>query len=371
MTTSRTEAESQRTQGGHRRKDGRGAAWRRELKDASRSKPATLAACAIDELGKPVAEATFANDPGGHVAFIAWARSTAPEATVGIEGSSSFGAALARSAQHAGLSVREVPPHLSRVERRRTRRPGKSDPADALAIARVTARETNLPPIRLPERTSELRLLLEAREDLVGEATRVRNRLHAHLLVLVPGYGGTITNLVAARHRTTVGRLLRGNGAVQAELARALVARLARVDREIAGLTLRIDQLVASHPLLGLPGVGSITAARLIGEVGDVRRFRSADALAALAGVAPIPASSGQIQRMRLNRGGNRQLNRALHVIAVTQARFHPAAKTYVARRIEVDGKTWREAIRALKRQLVRPVFRLLLEGSVAELPIA
>ena len=133
------------------------------------SHKATLAACAIDELGKPVAEATFANDPGGHVAFIAWARSTAPEATVGIEGSSSFGAPLARSAQDAGLSVREVPPHLSRAERRRTRRPGKSDPGDALAIARVTARETNLPPIRLPDRTSELGLLLEAREDLIGE----------------------------------------------------------------------------------------------------------------------------------------------------------------------------------------------------------
>ena len=162
---------------------------------------ATLAACAIDELGRAIGEATFANDPAGHDAFIAWARLTAPEATIGVEGSSSFGAPLARSVQLAGLAVREVPPHLSRAERRRTRRPGKSDPGDALAIARVTARETNLPPIRLSDRTSELRLLLEAREDLIGEATRARNRLHAHLLVLAPGYGGTVANLVAVRHR--------------------------------------------------------------------------------------------------------------------------------------------------------------------------
>jgi transposase len=126
--------------------------------------------------------------------------------------------------------------------------------------------------------------------------------------------------------------------------------------------------LVAGHPLLGLPGAGPITVARLMAEVGDVHRFRSADALAALAGVAPIPASSGQIQRMRLNRGGNRQLNRAFYVIAVTQSRFHPPAKAYITRRIEADGKTWREAIRALKRQLVRPVFRLLLEGSGVQL---
>jgi transposase len=325
---------------------------------------ATLAACAVDELGRPVGEATFANDPDGHVAFIAWARSIVPEPRIGIEGSSSFGAPLAWSTQRAGLAVREVPPHLSRAERQRTRRPGKSDPGDALAIARVTAREPNLPPIRLPDRTRELHLLLEAREDLVAEATRVRNRLHAHLLALVPGYGGPVANLVAARHRATAGRLLRGNKSVQAELARVLLVRLVRLDRETGTLTRRIGILVAGHPLLALPGAGPITVARLIAEAGDVRRFRTADAFAALAGVAPIPASSGQVQRMRLNRGGNRQLNRALYVIAVTQARFHAPAKAYVTRRTEVDGKTWREAIRALKRLLVRPVLRLLVEGS-------
>jgi transposase len=325
---------------------------------------ATLAACAVDDLGRPIREATFANDPLGHGAFIAWARSIASDATIGIEGSSSFGGALAWSVQRAGLAVREVPPHLSRAERGRTRRPGKSDPGDALAIARVTARETNLPPIRLPDRTTELRLLLEAREDLVAEATRVRNRLHAHLLGLVPGYGAKVANLVAARNRATIGRLLRANPALQAELARGLLVRLARLEREVAALTTRIGRLVADHPLLELPGAGPITVARLVAEVGDVRRFRSADALAALAGVAPIPASSGQIQRMRLNRGGNRQLNRALYVIAVSQSRFHPPAKAYVARRMETDGKTWREAIRALKRLLVRPVFRLLVQGS-------
>ncbi|MGD0863685.1 MAG: IS110 family transposase [Candidatus Limnocylindrales bacterium] len=332
---------------------------------------ATLAACAVDELGRPVGEATFANDRAGHVAFIAWARSIAPEATIGVEGSSSFGAPLARTAQGAGLCVREVPPHLSRVERLRTRRPGKSDPGDALAIARVTARESNLPPIRLPDRTTELRLLLEAREDLVAESTRARNRLHAHLLTLAPGYGGTVTNLVAAHRRATAGRLLRGIGGVQAELARGLLLRLAHLDREVKALTIRIGLLVAGHPLLGLPGAGPITAARLIAEVGDVRRFRSADALAALAGVAPIPASSGQVQRMRLNRGGNRQLNRAFYVIAVIQSRFFPPAKAYVTRRMEVDGKSWREAIRALKRMLVRPVFRLLLEGAELQMEAA
>jgi transposase len=325
---------------------------------------ATLAACAVDDLGRAMGEETFANDPAGFVAFISWARAIAPGGTIGVEGSSSFGAPLARTVQGAGLCVREVPPHLSRFERRRTRRPGKSDPGDALAIARVTAREPNLPPIRLPDRTSEIRLLLEAREDLIGETTRARNRLHAHLRVLLPGYGGKVANLVAARHRTMVRGLLRGNATVQGELAKSLLDRLLRYERECRALTHRIEALVDGHPLLALPGAGPITVARLVAEAGDMHRFRNPDAFAALAGVAPIPASSGQVQRMRLNRGGNRQLNRALYVIATTQSRFHPPAKAYVTRRIEVDGKTYREAIRALKRQLVRPVFRLLVEGS-------
>ena len=187
----------------------------------------------------------------------------------------------------------------------------------------------------------------------------------------MPGYGGTVANLVAACHRAKVAGLLRGNATVQAELARSLLVRLARLEREIEVLKRRLGARVAGHPLLGLPGAGPITVARLIAEVGDIRRFRSADALAALAGVAPIPASSGQVQRMRLNRGGNRQLNRALYVIALSQSRFHPPAKAYVNRRMEADGKTWREAIRALKRQLVRTVFRLLVEGSEVQLAAA
>jgi len=110
-------------------------------------------------------------------------------------------------------------------------------------------------------------------------------------------------------------------------------------------------------------GVGPLTAAALVAGTGDPGRFRSPDAFAMLAGVAPIPASSGQTQRMRLNRGGNRQLNRALHVIALVQSRCHLPAKTYIARKI-AEGKSWRDAIRCLKRQLVRTVFGLLVEGS-------
>jgi len=132
---------------------------------------------------------------------------------------------------------------------------------------------------------------------------------------------------------------------------------------EIDGLEGRIAGLVADHPLRSLPGAGPLMTAKLVAEAGDIRRFRSADAFAMLAGVAPIPASSGQVSRMRLNRGGNRQLNRALHGIALAQVRTHPPAQAFVARK-RAEGKSWREALRALKRHLARIVFRLLSAGA-------
>jgi transposase len=323
----------------------------------------SLAACAVDDLGGVLGEATFANDPTGHADLAAWAARVAPGARLGFEGSSTYGAAAARMIERLGYAVCEVPPQLSRRERGRTRRAGKSDPGDALAIARVTAREADLPPIRQADPTTELRLLLAARTDLVGEATRVRNRLHADLVVLVPGYGATAANLVWERHLVTIARALRRLSGIHPELARDRLVELRRLQGRSRALTGRIERLIAGHPLLELPGVGHLTAAALVAATGDPARFRSPDAFAMLAGVAPIPASSGQTQRMRLNRGGNRQLNRAMHVIAQVQARCHPPAKVYVARKI-AEGKSWRDAIRCLKRQLIRTVFRLLVAGS-------
>jgi len=323
----------------------------------------SLASCAIDALGTVRAEAAFANDPAGHAALGAWAARVAPGARLGFEGSSTFGAAAARRLERAGFDVREVPPHLSRRERLRTRRAGKSDPGDALAIARVAAREADLPPIRRADPTTELGLLVAARDDVLAEATRIRNRLHADLVVLVPGYGGRVARLVAERELATAGRALHRLDGVHAELARARLAELRRQLARARALAARIERLVGGHPLVALPGAGPLTVATLIAETGELGRFRSADAFAMLAGVAPIPASSGQVHRMRLNRGGNRQLNRALHVIALAQARWFAPARAFVTRKI-AEGHSWKEAIRALKRHLARIVFRLLQEGA-------
>ena len=272
---------------------------------------ATLAACLIDDVGLVVAEATFPNAPAGFTDLLAWLRDLGAQ-RVGLEGSAGYGAGAARFLLAAGEAAVEVPPQLSHRERLRSRRAGKSDAGDALAIARVTQREADLPPVRLPDASREIQLLVEAREDLVAEATRTRDRLHADLVVLVPGYAAAAANLVAEKHRRTAAKLLRRLAGVQAELARERLARLGRLTAEVSELERRIARSVAGHPLRSLPGAGPLVTAKLIGEVGDIRRFRSADAFAMLAGVAPIPASSGQVSRMRLNRGGNRQLNRAL-----------------------------------------------------------
>ncbi|HET7830265.1 MAG TPA: IS110 family transposase [Candidatus Limnocylindrales bacterium] len=326
---------------------------------------ATLAACAIDDVGQVLGEAAFPNEPAGFEALLTWLRDLGGIERIGLEGSAGFGSAAARFLLAADEAVVEVPPQLSHRERLRTRRAGKSDPGDALAIARVVLREPALPPVRTDDASRDLKLLVEARDDLAAEATRVRNRLHADLVVIAPGYGAVAANLVADTHRRAVGRLLRGMPGVQAELARSRLVRLAVLTRELRALDRRIEGLVDGHPLRVVWGAGPLVTAKLLGETGDVARFRSADAFAMLAGVAPIPASSGQTQRMRLNRGGNRQLNRALHGIALAQVRTYPPAQAFIARK-RAEGKSWREALRALKRHLARVVFRLLSAGAIS-----
>lgn len=322
----------------------------------------TLAACLVDGLGIARDEREFANDPAGHTAFAAWLAEQADPVRVGVEGSSSYGAGLARHLVAAGADVVEVPPQLSRRERGRTRRPGKSDPGDAFAIARVTLAEADLPPVRLDDRTRDLQLLAAAREAVVVAQTQARNRLHAHLLVLVPGYTATAARLVTGPELDRARKLLRGRDGVAVGLARAELAEVLRLGRRAAVMERQIRALVGDDPLLAIPGCGHLSAAVIRGEAGDVVRFRSDDAFAMFAGIAPLPASSGRTSRVRYNRRGNRRVNRAFWTIATWQAKFDPRARAYLARKREA-GKSWREALRCLKRHLVRHVFAALVAG--------
>jgi transposase len=326
---------------------------------------ATLAVCAVDEAGRECAAETFSNDGAGHARLLRWARGLGPERRFGIEGSGSFGAALARLLVATDQHVVEVPAVLTDRERRHLRRAGKSDPGDALAIARVALREQGLGPARLPGITEDMKLLVDARELCLAERTRIANQLHAHLVVLAPGYKREIRNLSAARYLAAVARLVKRVGGVRAELARAQLVRLRALDAESDVLEGRIRLLVqrSGSSLPAIRGVAALTAAKLLGETGDPRRIHSAPAFARMSGTAPIPVSSGQTSRHRLNRGGNRQLDRALYTIALTQARTDPRAKTYVARRI-AEGRSWLEAIRCLKRHLANVVWRTMLADA-------
>ena len=155
--------------------------------------------------------------------------------------------------------------------------------------------------------------------------------------------------------------LARQEQELQVKLARDLVTRCRVLDREVAELDRELERRTTelAPALLELPGCGAITAAKLLGEIGPIDRFTSDAQLARHSGVAPLEASSGRIQRHRLDRGGNRQLNAALHRIAITQARIHPDARTYLERK-KAEGKSRREAIRCLKRLLARVVFQTL-----------
>jgi len=329
---------------------------------------ASLAACAVDAAGRAVAERSFANSASGHRALLRWLRALPAPRCTGIEGSGGLGAALCARLLAAGEEVREVPSMLTCRERRRTGRAGKSDPADALAIARIMLREADLPRVRGPHDHRDLKLLVDYRDQLLAEQTRVRNRLHSDLQVLVPGYQGHVGELIRASGLAAARQLLARRRGIAVELAEMRLARLEVLAAEISASKLRIEGLVAGeHPALtSICGVGALTAARLLGETGDPRRFRSAAAFAMACGAAPIPASSGKTQRVRLNRRGNRQLNRALFTIAFTQVRGHEPARAYVEHK-RAEGKSWKEAMRCLKRHLANVVYRAMLEDRRAQ----
>jgi transposase len=162
-------------------------------------------------------------------------------------------------------------------------------------------------------------------------------------------------------------RLARAEQSVEIRIARDLVRRCRQLTAEANALECDIARLVAEYApqLLELKGCGVLIAGKLIGETAGIARFRKEAQLARLAGVAPVDASSGQLRRHRLNRHGNRELNSALHKIAVVQGRWEPRARAYLARR-QAEGKTRREALRCLKRHLVRIVFRLMRQASAA-----
>ena len=266
----------------------------------------------------------------------------------------------------AGERVVRVAPHRMGASRRGERQPGKSDQIDSLAIARAVVKDgvEQFPVAYLDEQAMEIRLLFDHRNDLVVERTRVINRLRWHLLELCPELERSLKrgSLNQSRVLDRVDRRLRqlGTGA-RVRVAREQVARIRSLNGQIDALKRELRVLVEAHrpELLAEVGCGELTAAMLIGRTAGAERFSSDASFALQSGSAPIPCSSGQRTQYRLNRGGDRQLNHALHIIAITRANHDPATKQYLARK-EREGKTKKGALRCLKRYLARRFHRIL-----------
>jgi transposase len=305
-------------------------------------------------------------DEPGHLAAVRWARGLDEERVWAMEDCRAVSRRFEQALLAAGERVVRVAPHRMGESRKGERRPGKSDQIDALAIARAVVGDgvEKFPAAHLDQRAMEIRLLLDHRGDLVAERTRTVNRLRWHLLELCPELERSIKPgaFNQARVLDRVDRRLRGLPAgARVRVAREQVAHLRQLNRHIDQLKRELLELVRAHrpQLLAETGCGPLVAAILIGRTAGAQRFRSDASFALQSGTAPIPCSSGKRTQHRLNRGGDRQLNHALHVIAITRAHHDPATKAYLERK-QAEGKTKKGALRCLKRHLARRFHHLL-----------
>jgi transposase len=321
---------------------------------------------AVDGNGRELAHKTVAATPAGHLEGLRWAQQWT-ERSWALEDCRHLSRRLESDLVRAGERVVRVPPKLMAGARRGGREPGKSDPIDALAVARAALREEGLAVARLDGVERELRLLVDHREDLVCERTRDQNRLLWHLHELEPGWQLPPGSLSTLKTLDVVVDRLAGHEGVVAEIARELVERIRRATVRVNALERQIAKLVEPlvPNLLALVGCGALTAAKVVGETAGVERFRSKATFARHNGSAPIPVWSANSDRHRLNRGGNRQLNAALHRIAITQMHKPGQARDYIDKRLAA-GDTKTEAIRALRRKISDEVYRRLLADERA-----
>ncbi len=317
---------------------------------------------AVDELGRELGQkTTVATTSADHLEMLRWAQRFGPDRNWAVEDCRHLSRRLEADLLAAGERIVRVPPKLMAHARDAARTYGKSDPIDALAVARAALRHPDLPAAQLDGPARELRLLVDHREDLVAERTRCINRLRWHLHELDPTWDPPARSLGRYRHLDAITERLAGLDGPVARIAADIVADVRRLTLRERALERDIATLIAelAPTLLALAGVGALTAAKIVAETADVRRFRSKDAYASHNGTAPLPVWSGNRERHRLSRTGNRQLNAAIHRIAITQIRCHDNARAYLERRI-ASGNTKTEALRALKRRLSDIVYRAL-----------
>jgi transposase len=318
---------------------------------------------AVDDAGRKLGEKVVRAVTAGHGEAVMWARRHfGTEVVWAIEDCRHLSARLERDLFGFGQKVVRVPPKLMAQARASARTRGKSDPIDALAVARGFLREPDLPVASHDQVSRELKLLVDRREVLVAQRTATINRLLWRVHELDPEHAPKARSLDLAKHRGILRDWLETLDGLLAELARDELVDISRLSDAINVLARRIGERirVVAPVLLAVPGCGELTAAKIVGETAGVIRFKSEAAFARHSGVAPVPVWSGNTHgRVRMTRSGNRQLNAALHRIAVTQIRLDGLGQAYYRKRL-AEGDSTPEALRCLKRRLARVVFHLL-----------
>jgi transposase len=335
----------------------------------------THTAALLDARGGEIGTLCFANSRDGIQQLRGWlAEHEAGDAVIGVENAAGYGRPLCTALSAAGHQVLNVPAWRTHRDRH-TSGPGKSDPGDALAIAHVVLRKRDeLGGALEPELIRAIALLETLRRQSVADRTQAIQRLRAIWTQLDPEAEAKVAHAHRQKALRRLKRITFGDGLAAEAAARCireLAREIERLNRRVGELETELAHLLEQHgnPVADLPGAGPAVAAAVIAHAGDVRRFRSPAAFARFCGAAPIPCGSGQTaERHRLHRGGNRQMNAALHRIAVVQARVHPDARAYLQRK-RAEGKTAREARRALNRHLANVLYRRLFTWAQTALP--
>jgi transposase len=322
----------------------------------------SLTAAALDPHSRLLGQLRLPATSQAGAQLLAWAAAW-PERRWAVEGASGLGRGIAQQLVAAGEPVVDVPAKLAaRARLLSTSSARKSDLADACSVAAAAIHHRRLRRVALEDHTVVLRLLSDRRDDLVAERTRTLSRLHVLLGDLQPG--GAKRELTATRAAALL-RRVRPITVVDVErkrIARELLADVRRLDRQVKTASQAIRTAIHQHgtTLTQVYGVGPVLAAKLLGHAGDITRFPDRDHFASYTGTAPVEASSGDVRRHRLNRGGNRQLNTALHLIAVCQIRDPSPGQAYYRRKL-IQAKTPEEARRSLKRHLANVVYSHLV----------
>ena len=315
-------------------------------------------------------EVTIQATDDGALNALRFAGGIDPERVWAVEDCRHVTSRLERALLGAGQRVIRVPPSLTGESRKASRTAGKSDPIDARAVALAALREgvENLPIAFLDEQAHEIRVLCDYRDQLMNERSRLINRLRWHLVRIAPHLEAQLgpEALKGPRVRARLARQL-GQLPASPELrvAKAQLRRINEITKEQKELFAELTDLIQAHTpqLLEQPRIGTVTAAIIIGRTAGAKRFRSEACFARHTGTAPIPASSGKKVRHRLHRGGDRQLNRAIHIIALCRAQWDPQTRAYLDRKL-AERKTKLEALRCLKRYIARQIWRLLYSAE-------